>query len=99
MAEFEGGQLVKLILRKVVFACKASGRDAVVGSAMTSVLLSWWSWCFSWKWKPLADSLGLCTCTCLLSTKEETVVLRLLAPAWPWSSWLASSGPHEVRLA
>ena len=43
-AKFEGRQLVHLILTKVVFTCKASGRDAVVGSAMTSVLPSLRSW-------------------------------------------------------
>ena len=37
-AKFEGRQLVHLILTKVVFACKASGRDAMVGLVMTSVL-------------------------------------------------------------
>ena len=37
-AKFEGRQLVHLILTKVVFAYKASGRDTMVGSAMTSVL-------------------------------------------------------------
>ena len=37
-ANFKGRQLVQVILTKVVFACKGSGGDAVVGSTMTSVL-------------------------------------------------------------
>ena len=32
-----------------------------------------------------------------LVPKRKPVFLRLLAPSWPWSSWLASSEPHEVR--
>ena len=42
--EFERGQLVQAILTKVVFACKGSGDDAVLGSMVTSVLPSHWSW-------------------------------------------------------
>ena len=38
MAKFEGRQLVHHILTKVVFAYKASGHEAMVGSALTSVL-------------------------------------------------------------
>ena len=30
---------------------------------------------------------------------EMRRVGALLAPAWPWSSWLASRGPREVPLA
>ena len=30
----------------------------------------------AWKWKPLADSLGLRACACLFSTKEETCCTR-----------------------
>ena len=42
--KFEGGQLVQAILTKVVFACKGSGGDVVLGSTVTSVLPSFWSW-------------------------------------------------------
>ena len=44
MAKFKGRQLVQVSLTKVVFACKGSGGDAVVGFAMTSVLPSWRTW-------------------------------------------------------
>ena len=45
---------------------------------------------------PLLDALA---CACSLCTKEETRTLRVLAPAWPWSSWLTSLEPREVCLA
>ena len=38
------GQLVQLILTKVVFACQRLCGDAVVGSGVTSALPSCWSW-------------------------------------------------------
>ena len=43
-AKFEGGQLVQAILTKVVLPAKSSGGDTVLGSTMTSVLPSSWSW-------------------------------------------------------
>ena len=42
--KFEGGQLVQAILTKVVFTCKGSGGDDVLGSTVTSVWPSFWSW-------------------------------------------------------
>ena len=42
--QFEGGQLVQAILTKVVFACEKLCGDAVLGSTMTTVLPSFWSW-------------------------------------------------------
>ena len=42
--KFEGGQLVQAILTKAVFACEKLWGDAVLGSTMTSALLSSWSW-------------------------------------------------------
>ena len=42
--KFEGGQLVQAILTKAVFACKKLWGDTVLGSTMTSALLSSWSW-------------------------------------------------------
>ena len=50
-------------------------------------------------WKPLLDASVLRACACPLSTKEETRMLRVLAPAWSQSSWLTSRGPREVCLA
>ena len=45
MARFEGEHLVQLILTKVVFTCKGCGGDAALGSMVTFVLSS----CFSWS--------------------------------------------------
>ena len=44
--KFEGGQLVQAILTKAVFACEKLWGDAVLGSTVTSVLPSYWSWSF-----------------------------------------------------
>ena len=47
----------------------------------------------------MPDASELLACTCLVSTKVETRTLRVLAPAWPRSSWLTSREPREVRPA
>ena len=36
---------------------------------------------------------------CLPYTEEETGALRPPAPAWPWSSWLTSAEPRDLKLA
>jgi hypothetical protein len=45
-------------------------------------------WLIPWDSAPALASLA---------PKRKPAVLRPLAPAWPWSSWPASSEPHEVR--
>ena len=97
MAGFERGQVVQLILTKVVFACEKplvvtlrwarrlppSCRPGSLGLVTP-------------EWKPLADSLGLRACG--LPSLHRRGNLRS-APAWPWSSWLTLAEPHEVHLA
>ena len=81
MAKFEGGQLVQLILTKVVFACQRlwwrrrlglHGDLRPAGLGLVAPI-----------WKPLPDASGLLTCACPFSTKEETRTLRVGARLAP----------------
>ena len=68
-----------------------------MGSTMTSVLQSSWSWSCCIEWQPLPDASVLRDCACPFCTKEEGRTLRRLAPAWHLrSSLLASRAPCEV---
>src|SRR3954469_23078019 len=56
--EFEGGQLVQAILTKAVFAYEKLYGDAILGSTMTSVLPSFWSWSRCTDMATFASCLG-----------------------------------------
>ena len=59
MSNFKGDKKYILSSQKVVFTCKASDRDAVVGSAVTSVLPSWRSWSCSIEMETFGRFLGI----------------------------------------
>ena len=81
--KFEGGQLVQAILTKG-------------GLRLRKALVVTPSWAPRWPpscrpsglglvapiWQPLPNASVLLACACLLSTKEETRMMRALAPAW-----------------
>ena len=52
-----------------------------MGSMVTSVLPFCWHGLVAPIWKPLLDASVLRACAYLLSAKEETMTLRVLAPA------------------
>ena len=61
---------------------KGTGDDAILGSTVTSVPPSSWSWSRCTDMETLLDASVLRACACPLCTKEETRTLCGLAPAW-----------------